>query len=287
MHRSNRPSNGSLARLTFGLVPSRDDPETRVMLNDLCARLAQATGLTFAAHRAPSPAALASALGGGRVHFAWVSPTLMVTAEQMAGVVPLLSAVREGVTAYHSVLFAPRASPVRTFEQLRGCRIGWVAPSSAAGYILPRISLVRRGIDVRTAFAREAFFGSHIATARAALAGEVDAAATFAVFERGDARGRMVKAGYFDAGDPRQVRVLDVAGPVPSDLIVASPQVTPGVRAVVARAFEALAGDEVARMFLRELVGTDCFRPFSATVLAELAALVRSGRELGALASGV
>src|SRR5882757_860410 len=123
------------------MVPQRDDDKTRVLLNDLCALLTKSVGVTVQPHRAPSPEALSNPLHAGRVHVAWTGALLLLMREQMNGIVPVLSSVREGVALYHSAIFAPEGSPIRMLDQLKGKTIAWVAPSSASGYVVPRVSL--------------------------------------------------------------------------------------------------------------------------------------------------
>ena len=161
-------------RIVFGMVPQRDDDKTRLLLSDLCTYLAQQTGLSVIPHRAPSADALASALRSGRVQVAWTGALLMLLSEHMTETVPILSAVREGVAFYHSVLFTPIDSVVRDLAATKGKRIAWVATSSAAGYVVPRLSLTRAGIPVHGHFAQEIFAGSHANTARVLASGHVE-----------------------------------------------------------------------------------------------------------------
>src|SRR5688500_6961225 len=217
------------------MVPQHDDPHTRVALNDLCRLLTRAVGGEVVPHRAPSPEALASAVKGGRVQVAWVSPTLLLLSRHLEDAVPLLCSVREGVRSYHSILFTRADSPIRSVEQLRNARAAWVSKTSASGYIVPRAALARRGIPLSVAFADDAFVGSHAAVARAVISRQADVGGTYAVFERGEPGGRLVKAGFLDgAGSPPSVHILDISGPVPSDFVIASGTVPVQTRNVIA-----------------------------------------------------
>ena len=75
---------------------------------------------------------LANALRSGRVHVAWTGALLLLMSEQMSGIVPILTSVREGVALYHSAIFVSGRSPIRTVEQLQGKSIAWVARSRSA-----------------------------------------------------------------------------------------------------------------------------------------------------------
>jgi len=271
-------------RIVFGMVPQRDDDRTRLLLNDLCAYLSQRTGLPVAPHRAPSSEALASALKSGRVHFAWAGALLMLVSEHMSETVPVLSSVREGVALYHSVLFTTVDSPIRDLAGAKGKCVAWVTPSSAAGYVVPRLSLMRAGIDVSEFFSREIFAGSHVNSVRAAVSGQADLAATYAIFEDGDALKPMARSGFRNFDSALEVRILDVAGPIPGDIIVAAPSVTPEVRRLVAKAL--MYTDPASKQTITDLIGADGFTPFTPAMLREIRALERTARESGALGRG-
>jgi phosphonate transport system substrate-binding protein len=273
-------------RLVFGMVPQRDDDETRVLLNGLCDYLGRYSGLVVVPHRSPSPDALASALHAGRVHVAWTGALSLLLSELMSGMVPLLSAVREGVAFYHSQIFVPATSPVRDLESARGSRIAWVSRSSASGYVVPRLALARAGIPVDGYFSEERFAGSHTKAARAAAEGAVDLAATYAIFENGDPSLRVVKSGYRTLDPDLEVRVLDTSGPIPGDLILVAPSVAPAVQRLVATALVEIGSDPRAFEIMTELMGADGFTRFTPLVLREVQALVAVARSSGALASG-
>lgn len=268
----------------FGLVPQRDNERTRVLLNDLCAYLTKHTSLTVVPHRAPSSEALASALRAGRVHVAWVGALLMLLSEHMVDTIPILSSVRENVALYHSVLFATAESPIRDLAGAKGKRVAWVAPSSASGYVVPRLSLVRAGIAMKHFFSEEIFAGSHPNAVRAAVEKKADLAATYAIYEDGDTSKPMVRSGFLTFDPALQVRILDVSGPIPADLIVAAAGVSVEIRRLVANALLRIADDPSSKEIMSDLIGADGFTPFTTSVLREVRALIRAARESGALA---
>ena len=273
------------ARIVFGMVPQRDDHQTRVLLNDLCAYLGKQIDLAVVPHRSPSADALASALHAGRVHVAWTGALTMLLSEHMTEMVPILSAVREGVAFYHSVLFTPIGSSVRDLAGARGKRVAWVAPSSAAGYVVPRLSLARLGLKVDELFAQQIFAGSHANATRAVVSGQVDVASTYAIFTDGDPTKALVKSGYRTFDPDLEVRVLDTSGPIPSDLIVAAPGVPVEVKRAIAQALLRIAADGASKAIMTDLIGADDFTPFTPAVLREVRALVDVARASGALAS--
>src|SRR5260221_9182035 len=208
--------------IAFGIVPHVDDEATRAALGGLCTQLTTQTGIEVKPFVASTPMALALAVGDQSVQLAWLSPTLMLEAS-LEGVIPLLSTGREGLHAYHSIVAVPQTSPIRKPEELRGRTMAWVARTSAAGYIVPRLSLARRGINVRKLFGREVFLTSHAAVARAVADGRADAGATYAVFANGNPAHSIIRSGFRDFAPEVPFRILDIGGPLPADMICAHP----------------------------------------------------------------
>jgi phosphonate transport system substrate-binding protein len=280
MNPNRNPTPQAMPRLTFGLVPVTDDARIRLHLGDFCALLGGLVGGVIVPHRAPSPLALASAMQAGRVQIAWLSPTLMMTSSELASVIPLASSVREGVTAYHGALFVAEGSPIRSIHQIAGTRAAWVAPTSAGGYLFPRASLRRRGLDPRTLFSSETFYDTHGRVAEAVFHGKADVGATFAVYEGGDPTRRLATAGFLNAVPGRTGRVLDVAGPIPADIIAGVPGVPIWVRSALTVALQRVGESPAAREALKALFGVERFAPFSASSLRALRTLVELGRGL-------
>ena len=272
------PSSG--AGLVFGCVPHVDDVAVRGKLNEVCDALALLAGVKVRSHRSPSPAALAGAFAAGRVDLAWVSPTLFLSSDAFRYAAPLVSSVREGSTLFHAVLFVAADSAIRSPTEIRGKRVAWVAPTSASGYIVPRLALARYGLEPRGLFSRETFFDSHGAVARAVLEGSADVGATYAVFEDGDATKTLVRAG-FEHAPPLGARIIHAAGPIPSDLVVAARSVPIVTRAALVLAFEHLHTH--ARGPMLSLFGADAFTTFVPGALDSLREEVEAGVALGLL----
>lgn len=269
--------------LTFGCVPHTDNEHTRLLLQDLCHFLATKLGVMVRAHRAASPQTLASAFKAGRVDVAWVSPALFVTAPELAEARPVVCSVRQGLATYHAVLFVEERSPIRSTTELRGTRVAWVAPSSAAGYIVPRVSLAAHGLDPRGRFSSERFFDSHGNVARAVLAGEADVGATYAVFEGGDPTRPLVRAGFTDVSNGSWARILHAAGPIPSEPIVAAPRLHAALRLSLSAAFKEVERDQKARAAARHVLGAESFEPTDPGVFDVLRRDIEDARELGLL----
>ncbi|HSQ67886.1 MAG TPA: phosphate/phosphite/phosphonate ABC transporter substrate-binding protein [Polyangiaceae bacterium] len=267
--------------LTFGCVPHTDDELTRSRLLELCAWLSTHLGVIVRAHRAPSPEALASAFGAGRIDVAWVSPALLITAPQLEQARPLVSSIRQGMASYHSVLYVQQGSRYRSVADLAGARAAWVAPTSAAGYIVPRLSLAGYGFDPRTVFSSETFYDSHGNAARAVHSGHADVGATFAVFDGGDPTARLTRAGFEEVAGGPWARILHAAGPIPSDPIVIAPRVDAQRRVAITEAFTTGHADIAAA--IAHVLGADSFEAIRPGAFDRLREDIQMGRELGLL----
>lgn len=267
--------------VSLGLVPVNDDSETVESLDRIAAGLAGRLGTPCNVHRAISPAALAVVFDAGAVNLLWSSPTLVLVAPELRSAVPIVTSVRQGVAHYHGVIFVRKDSAIRGVLDLDGTHVGWVAKSSAAGYIFPRVTLAGNGLDPSAMFWKESFLKTHGRVVSSVVEGEVDAGATFAVFEGGDATRPMIRAGFTDLGREDEVRVLLATPPIPADLFVASPALRAQQGVALDKALIAVAEDlpdDVHRVF-----GADAFIRCVPKQLAELKRQLEDARAMGVL----
>lgn len=267
--------------LRFACVPHVDDDRTRARIAEVSEWLGGEIGMRVIARPAASPAELAASLAGGGVDIAWMSPTLFLTASGLSRTKPLVCAVRQGVAFYHSVLFVQQAAPYRSPTELVGARAAWVAPTSAAGYIFPRLALASHGLDPRALFSSETFFDSHGAVVHAVLEGRADVGATYAMFEGGNASRPLVNAGFMDVIPDAPVRVLYAAGPISADAVVVAPNVPPSAQAAIVRAFLRAKDAADIRPSLRHVFQADAFQGLGPHAFDELRAQIEHGRALG------
>src|SRR5262245_54373726 len=115
--------------------------ETQVAASDLAEWLAGRLEQDVQARVAPSYDSLVGDMERDRVQVAWMSPALLVLAEERLSLRPLVSTVRGDKTGYRSVLFVSRESIWQSLDELAGKTVAWVDPSSAAGYLYPRLHL--------------------------------------------------------------------------------------------------------------------------------------------------
>jgi phosphate/phosphite/phosphonate ABC transporter binding protein len=254
------------SRLVFGLAMPESLAAYEAGVGSLIRWFGTKAGVELVRFQVPSYEALARQMVEGAIQVAWLPPIVFVRLERVGIAVPLVVNHRGGSGGYQSVLLVRGASKIHTLDDLRGASAAWVDPLSASGYVLPRIQLAAHGIDPRTIFGEERFYGSHPAAVGALLDGSADVAATFAGL---DPDGGVARGGWTNlhpaSGAPGQtsseddVRILATFGVIPGDLIAVRNDVAPEIRATLASAFAAVCQDETMGPIARRLFGVESF----------------------------
>lgn len=183
---------------------------------EFCSALSDAMGVEVSAGVYPDYLALLDAMTDGHVDLAWLPPVLALRAASKGKTVPVALPVREALEWFSAALFTREGSPIGSLQDLSSTSVAWVDPQSASGYLVIRAWMRSLGIDLRAAFGKEHFLGSHDAVVEAVLRGAVEVGATYA--HLGEDMKGVRSAGWGDA----KVRVLALAGPIPSDVVAAS-----------------------------------------------------------------
>src|SRR5579863_1749564 len=119
-----------------------------------------------------------SALLEARVECAWMPP--LTLARAITGGARLVAVnQRGGALTYRAGLLVRAEAPIHSLRDLSRLRAAWADPSSASGYLLPRLYLRASGVDLAQAFATERFFGSPSAACAAVADGDADLCASF------------------------------------------------------------------------------------------------------------
>ena len=215
---ASRTGSARARRIRFGVVDASlplDDPR---LVRDLSNALDMPA--RFVRYRAYGE--LVVALAEGRVDVAWLAPLAYARARRAGIAIGLCALRRQENDSFGSALLA-RVDRVRSFRDVIGKRAAWVDPWSAAGYVVPRSMLRRRGIDPDRCFSAEAFLSSHEAVLEALLSDRADVGASWC------ALGLTPHGPWLHHP---QVHVLDTSGELPPEVLCASPTVldaTPGL----------------------------------------------------------
>jgi phosphonate transport system substrate-binding protein len=189
---------------------------TRPAVMEFCQALSAIMGVEVTAGAYPDYLALLEAMNEGQADLAWLPPVVALRSAAQGSTIPLALPIRAGTAWFSAALFARTDSAVVDLPSLRGARAAWVDPQSASGYLVIRAWLRSQGMELSEIFRQEHFLGSHESVVEAVMRGDADVGATFA--HLGEDMQWVRSAGW--GANP--VRVLALAGPIPSDVVAAS-----------------------------------------------------------------
>lgn len=244
--------------LVFGVTWQKKAGPVGLRFAEFATWLGKELGTPVTPRAALSYEELGRLVRDGEVDLAWLPPIVYIDLLADRAIDPLCVHWRATEASYQAVLLVREDGKIQSVEGLRGSRVAWVDPFSAAGYVLPRIKLAALGIDPRTSFSEQRFCGSHDAAVRALLAGKSDVAGTFATL--GD-DGRVARGAWSDVPEASTLRVLAAFGSIPADVTAARLQLEPAMKESVTRALARACDDggEITTL-VREVFGVDCFK---------------------------
>jgi phosphonate transport system substrate-binding protein len=268
-----------MGNITLAVVPSATPGDSRFALDALCVALTKLLDTPVSGINSASYQGLANELEKDRVDYAWMSPTLMMLTNERIQLRPLLSAVRYGRTEYSAVLFIRDDRAWQTIDELRGKTVAWVDPTSASGYLIPRLHIAGRGYDPSTFFAKELMMRSHEDVVRAVQDGRADIGATFG--QRPEPGQAIERAGFLTAGKGTQFRVLEWTDPIPSDMIVGHGLLSKPEHRLFSNAILTLCERESGRRLLHRTFHTEQFMTTPRNTLRPLMEMVEAARAHG------
>ena len=205
--------------VTFAIISNA--PAAAALLEVVCDEIKKRTKLELSPLVLRSYEKLLSGMQEGEVDVAWAPPLVAIDLERAKVGAIALSARRLGKSDYSSAIFTRSDSKLTTLKDLAGKKAAWVARESSAGYVVPRLKLLAAGVNPETDLTEQSFRRTHEAVVKVVLSGEADFGATFAHFEAG--KTAPTSSGWQDSGvQNSDIRILAVAGPIPSDVIAYS-----------------------------------------------------------------
>jgi phosphonate transport system substrate-binding protein len=270
-----------MSAITLALVPSATPGDSRFALDALCVALTKLLDRPVDGINAASYQDLASELEKDRVDYAWMSPTLMMFTNERVQLRPLLSSVRNERTDYSAALFVDAARSWYSLDDVRGSTIAWVDPTSASGYLFPRMHMASRGHDPTTFFGKELFLRSHADVVRAVIEGRADVGATYG--EMPELGEPVRRAGFIDVAPEHPIRVIEWTASIPNDMIVGRGLISKPEHRLFANAVLTLAETEKGKRLLRKAFAADTFTTTLRTSLQSVQDLVNLARRNGVL----
>jgi phosphonate transport system substrate-binding protein len=227
--------------LRIGLLGG-ENTQSRLARYDGFQRLLQARlGIPIKLFPAADYAGVMQAMGAGQLDLSEFSPSAFAGAWLDCKcidpvVVPL---ERDGTAYYVAVMITRKDSGITSIEQMKGHSLAWADPNSASGYLIPKESLRRAGIDLADGayFSRTGFAGGHEQGIVAVLNKQYDACVTWTSgqgditqgYSRGTLRG-MVDRGMLKMSD---VNIIWQSGKLPNGPWVLRSTLPPDLKAVI------------------------------------------------------
>ncbi len=244
----------SVPGLTFGYAAPEATAEATQKMTELMTLIGKRAGVGITVNALPSYDRVAQLVHKGELDLAWVSPIPFIALLRNESVVPLASPQRGG-THFNGAIVVGADAAIGELSALGGKRAAWVDRHSAAGFVVPRIELAKAGLDVKTAFASQRFFGSHAAVVQAVANGSADFGATYV---RLAPNGAVIGGPWMDNPElERKLRIFATFGEIPPDVIAARHGLDASVRDRLRVALLAIVKDMRGLSLLADLFGAD------------------------------
>jgi phosphonate transport system substrate-binding protein len=199
----------------------------------------------------------------GDVHLAWMPPLTHARATQKGAVLACVME-RRGALSYRSALLVRTDSVHVALTGLRGVRVAWTDPSSASGWLYPRLHLLAHGVDPRRDITHEAFCGTPVAAVGAVVRREADLCACFvtaAAYQ--DPEQALTDVERIYPGAREHLRVLAVTDLIPPDALVLAAGLDAEAQAEVTRVLLGMHNQLDGRAALHDLMQAERLLPVS------------------------
>jgi phosphonate transport system substrate-binding protein len=210
-----------LPQLRVGLLGGENEADRLGRFGEYRALLERTFELPVRLFPASDYAGVIQAFGAKQLDIANMSPAAYAGAwlDTNGGVEPLVTTEEsDGSISYVAVMLVRADSGIASIEGMRGKAMAWSDPNSASGYLIPRFSLRRQGINPEQFFGRTGFAGGHEQAVVAVLQRQYDAAVTWASGQGEEAEGftrgalrAMVEKGLVEM---KQLRVIWRSEPI-------------------------------------------------------------------------
>lgn len=238
--------------LVIGLVPVFAPEQMLKQFSPLASYLGEQLDTTVELRLAETYDEMIVLVKKGEIDLAQLSPFVYVNAKEKVPDLELIASnIAEGSSTYSGYIVARADLGIRSIDELRGLRFGFVDQHSASGYLYPSAFLVSGGLIPEKDFREMVFTGRHDALMNHLIAGRIDAGATFS--------GALLNAE--DQGlDVEQIEIVAKTGRIPYDAWVTPGDIDPSVQAKLRSSLLALSTrDRMGRRILRPLRSINAF----------------------------
>lgn len=240
--------------LVFGYASPEATDDAKRTMTELATMIGAMAQVDLAVSALPSYDRVAQLVHKGKIDLAWVSPIPYIALLRNERVLPL-ACPRRGDLDYHGAIVVSASSTISKLADLAGKRAAWVDRYSAAGFVVPRIELAKAGLDVKSAFSQQRFFGSHEAAVRAVAEGAADFAATFV---RLGANNAVIGGPWTKMpGLEPKLRIFATFGVIPPDVVAARSSLDAATRERLEQALKRLTQDPRGKELVSTIFGAD------------------------------
>ncbi|WP_194744928.1 phosphate/phosphite/phosphonate ABC transporter substrate-binding protein [Thermaurantiacus tibetensis] len=222
--------------LVFAFQPQKDPAQIRKAADDMTAALTQRLGRPVEVLVPLAYAASVQALVSRRADIAWLSSLPFLLARRDGGARLILAEVRTDTkgrarTDYDSVFVVPKASPLRSFadlkRQAKSLRMVFTSNTSTSGFVFPYDRMIAEGMlkpkqPPEEAFRSVAYAGGYTQALEQLLAGRGDVCAVSDYTVEGPKR-----TVYLPEAKQAELRILARTPGVPTHCVAVSSALTP------------------------------------------------------------
>lgn len=205
--------------ITIGFIPGENPETLRENGNEIAKLLESRLQTPVKIFVSKDYVGLVEAMKEKKVDFAFLSAMTFVFAEKSAGAKVLLKKVWDG-PFYHSALLVRDDAKISKVRQLKGKKIAFVDQKSASGFLYPRVSFKKQGIDPEKYFGEIVYSGNHQNSVKLLAEGKVDAIAVFS----NDPKAKDSAWARYYKGEPKTksgsrigVKPIWMSEPIPND----------------------------------------------------------------------
>lgn len=164
--------------LHVGATPGENIELTRNRYQLIIDYIQKHTGIKTELYLATDYTGVIEAMRAGKIDVASFGPLSYVLASDVAGAEAFAKEYRAGAGSMYTGYIITRSdSPIQNIRDLKGHTFGFVDPASTGGNLIPRMNMLKNGIDPEKDLAAGIYLGSHDQVALAVAHKRVDAGA--------------------------------------------------------------------------------------------------------------